>query len=127
MRGNLFLDVSSQFCCGLYEVNGLQESKSGKQFIEAVAREANGLPAYIAFTAIARYTKKGQAVVDYIENNKLGSVIRVAKRPIVNGNSGNKVHMWVWIPNKRKFQSIAREAQEKFNKTNGWNEEYITW
>lgn len=105
-----YVDAESLFCCGVVEVHGLENSKSGKTFLESVAAEVVGLPAYIVFTATAKYTRKGQAVVDYIEENKLGSIIRVSKRPIINGNSYNKVHMWVWIPNKRKFQSMQRAA-----------------
>ena len=103
------------FCCGVDEIHGLEEADTPKEFVDAVAREAEGLPALMFYTARAKCAKKGNDAAKYIMRNNLGKVVRVTERPVLNTNSGNKIHMWVWTLNKKEFEKLQIKATSEAN------------
>lgn len=111
----MYAEVGSMFCCGVDEIHGLEDAECPKDFVDAVVANAEGLPAFMFYTARAKFSKLGNQVAKYIERNKLGKVTRMSVRPILNANSGNKIHMWVWQLNKPEFEKrqIARAKEEE--------------
>lgn len=112
------IDTGSMFCCGVDEIHGLQDESEPKKFVEGVAYDMEGVPAYLFYTGQAKYLRRGEKVARYIEKNNFGKVTRISERPMLNEKSGNKIHMWVWIPNKKTLGPLSRRLQREAYKMN---------
>lgn len=99
--------VNSTSCCGIDELGGVQDTTiEGCVYEAAEDWHDNGQGAFIFFSVIDNYLKKGTALTAYIRKNKLGTVTKMPATH--NSNSGNTLHMYVWRVNKKSIEAYYK-------------------
>lgn len=103
-------------CCALGEIDYLSHSNTPEEAFCAIRSNLIfGKPAMVIFTGVVerrvadhasgRKDNYGKAFADYLTKNRLGTVYR-GIRPVRNYHTGNKVKVWVWIPNHSAVRRI---------------------
>ena len=94
-------------CCGIAELAQLREDGSPKRSLLEVEPDDQGLVIFSDTDAedYAAYGK-GLKLAALIRKLKIGPIVTipVSKNP----NTGNRVKVWVWRPNRRKFKQWQR-------------------
>lgn len=97
---------NSKSCCGMAELSdinyGLDDFEQA--FRNVYINTDNDPHCYgiIIFTDAVRMSdteKGGEVLAEWIKKKRFGRVIKTA--PAVNPNSGNKIVVWAWTPNKK--------------------------
>lgn len=94
-------------CCGIRELNHVQDVSSAKEAIADAARDwfdndRDG--AFIFYSVTKDYLQKGDGIKKYIEKKELGTVFKT--RSLRNPNSENLLTMYLWQVNKKNFEKF---------------------
>ena len=99
-------------CCGIRELHGIDYTHPGFSARAAVeaARDA-GAHVFFSSAYQGRRTRKqtnGAKLAAYILRHKLGSINEIPVK--INRNSGNRLAMWVWTPNRARLNAFLNRA-----------------
>lgn len=103
----LIIMIRNTGCCGLKEIDGLQ-SRAIDSLEQVVQYRTKNLFCSVVFSDNTRWDKRGIKLGKYIEENKLGSIVKT--RSVKNPNSNNTINVWVWNINvKALFKHVNKE------------------
>jgi hypothetical protein len=134
-------------CCGLVELNNISLVQTPEEVIKGTVAgyhifagvESKKYPPFVMFTGVTKRARMdhtgstreddyGQALADYIVENKLGEVIATPER--VNPMSyNNPIKVWVWTVDWTELQKqfpIDSEVMELQN-CGGTGHNYYSW
>lgn len=104
-------------CCGIMELNGVQRISAMEALIDAANDYFSDTHrAFIFFSVISTYSKKGKDLASLIKKEKLGTVIKTNKA--VNKNTNNELIMYVWTVNKTNFNRFWKKHGDYSNDEN---------
>ena len=134
------ISLQNVACCGIKEISGLSNHRTPelalKDFVAQVYRSGNArggwqpgigtgdltktiLPKIVAFTPRFRYAifsqagvqaKYGVTFAKFIEDNKLGKVVRADSKFHKNPNSGNMLTAWIWTLDEKAIDAWLKES-----------------
>lgn len=107
-------------CCGIQEIINICDTAGRPEFAAYAASEENA--AFFVFSSITNGKTGGKSpgteLAEFIEANGLGTVVKSG--PSKNGNTKNKLTMWVWTPDKKALKAWGN----KMAKNKEFTEEY---
>lgn len=92
------------FCCGLAEIDGIQESADGFTSMVRLALDyavngfISGIYLFTSNVVNGQPNLAGDELMDYIHKHKLGSVTYSQRAH--NPNSGNGIYAYLWVPDR---------------------------
>lgn len=108
------MEINSLSCCGIDEMANIVDNDRDPQFsVATYARNGGGAFALFSSITNGRGEAKsaGKQLADYIEKNKLGTVVRVGRSR--NPNTDNMLTMWVWTVDQKALAAWKRKSQDK--------------
>lgn len=104
--------IGESQCCGLSEIAEIQTEGPVEETAQNIYNSWDGQP-LLVFTAVTRgkyyekFYKHGDRLKEFIEKNKLGTV--VTSHAKVNPNSKNTVRAYLWSVSARGFHRWAKK------------------
>jgi hypothetical protein len=89
-------------CCGVRELADIRASIFPENALEALDHTKT---AFVVFTDVAPY-EYGVSLAAYIRKRKLGTVVTMI--PKKNPNSGNRLKVWLWSIDQKKWAAWKR-------------------
>lgn len=106
-------------CCGLWDFADISTAQTPKEMVQYAASifRSRQKKAFVMFTGVigrvkgdhasSRPDNYGQALSDYITFHNLGQVWTGPSN--INESSGNRLQVWVWVPNYPACEEVYRK------------------
>lgn len=105
------MTLSNTTCCGVDEMEGLEYDPLQNMLQYCEERFIMGETQAFVLITDAVKNGNGRRLVNFILNNKLGSVISTESKK--NPNSGNYIRAWLWSPNIKEVKSWWKNNKPK--------------
>jgi hypothetical protein len=93
-------------CCGIAELAEIRTSLDARSMIASLQRSVQP---FIIFSDVLPYIH-AQKLIAYIDAHSLGPVMSPTAR--INGNSGNRLKVWVWSPNRAALNRLRKQPHK---------------